>query len=826
MNAQEKESIALSDRSFLEAFAPLAHHFFPDGCPLTDDDEESNYLQEAWPSNSARRRETVSAETALQSISHTRDYAACHGLTPAELVTVAFVATTATLPTRSEDQPQHAVYSPMRDGSATNFVALVRCLLPKYVVVGREIINTELQKHQENALRIASARLLATGCRFRGVEKNNAAHFDVRRSVLRFLLLASTYCNCLEQSPIVFQWSLHPATSMDALRLLWHLALPIPVFRLKQLQRFYHKMDKEKSTSSVVLAISALLSRYNVHVRLVASTPMKDGGDDWKCFPDADWELEFSGESLCRKCRELTGGNEKYPGEESLVADDLSRRAQNHVAREEGPKPPKRRRLSRRRDLSSICYYVEGLASTAPITFDESRYRNIGTQTLCIATSPVTDILKDSFLQHLYALGVRDETKDWEQLRFQEMLPYKLHEGWFESGDSESSRRDILLSLADWVVRCGSMPAEAQSFVLQNVLATWDGDIDSKMGEIFLYGVLPNLASEANDINVASRENTLNDLPMRIIDTLGRFIVHGNKRVRYAAISGTFSTLVFRWYLLNLSASTRSSENNGVDEILSHPSVSGFREIVERVDEYILKGFLVAEETDEFLCSAATNFRHSVCDVLERFGPIPFSEVVAPSSPLMYRLLLSSSGLNIDRACGLLMRYKSIFQAWKDYHFTDPKDSSTSGRSDLSLGRMRFQEFNCLVWDFCSVLWHSSRPLPPSRSGESEPRMSVLFTELRQSTQEALRKENFPLSILSITHGAAFVQFALDFLETINQEQIIQADDQKRSSSSDRIQGNVKEEYLDYLMKERGMYDLHSFLSTFASSLALRNDRT
>lgn len=822
---------------FSEAFAPLAHHFFPDGCPLIsspnsreeEDDEESNYLQEAWPSNSARRRETVSAEKALQSISHIRDYAVCHGLTPAEIVAVTFVAT-ATLPTR--DRP-NAVYSPIRDGSATHFVALVRCLLPKYVV-GSEI-DTKHQQHQEAALRIVIARLLATGCQFRGVQDNDAAHFDVRRGVLQFLLLASEYCYCLEQSsmflqwvsvplPIVYQWALHPSTSMDSLRVLWHLAPPIPVFRLKQLQRFYHKMNQEKSSTAVSPAVSALLARYDVPIRQMAST-MKDGErDDWKCFPDANWEVEFSGEIRGRHHGELKGSTVKQSGE-SPIADHLSRRAQNHAAGEEEPsKPSKRQRLLTRRDLSSFFCYIESFVSAKSSTSDKSRHRKIGMETLCIATASVADMLRDSFLQHLFALGAGDENMEGERPRFQEILPYKLHEGWFESGDSESSRRDVLSSLADWAVRCGTIPMEAQSFLLQNVPAVWDGDIDSKMGEMFLYRVLPRIPSEAHNIGAASRENIFNDLSIRIIDTLGQSIVHGSKRVWYAAISGTFSTLIFRWYLLNFSES-KTVEHTGDAEVLTQPSVTGFQEVVERVDEYILKGFLVAEETDVFLCSAATDFFDSVCDIQARIGPVRFAEVVAPSSPLVYRLLLSPSGLNIDRACGLLMRYRGIFHAWKDQQNTDPKYDSTSGRSEKSLGISRIKEYNCFLWDFCSVLWHSSRPLPPSRSDESASNSSILFTELRQSTQETLLKAKSSRSFLSITHGAAFVQYALDFLETKNQGEMIHCD-QTLSYSSDRIQGETQVRYIDYLTKEHEFYNLYSFLSTYVSILASPKDET
>lgn len=118
MNHQNDEGIA----SFAEAFGPLAHHLFPDGCPQDD-------LREEWPQRLDRT--PVSSGQTKASISGSLPrFAHQHGLTSKQLSCVALAAcsTLALKETKSVGEG-----SPLVDGTSHYFRSIVvQCLLPNH----------------------------------------------------------------------------------------------------------------------------------------------------------------------------------------------------------------------------------------------------------------------------------------------------------------------------------------------------------------------------------------------------------------------------------------------------------------------------------------------------------------------------------------------------------------------------------------------------------------------------------------------------------------------------------------------------------------------
>jgi len=196
--------------------------------------------------------------------------------------------------------------------------------------------------------------------------------------------------------------------------------------------------------------------------------------------------------------------------------------------------------------------------------------------------------------------------------------------------------------------------------------------------------------------------------------------------------------------------------------------------------------------------------------------------LILPSTSLVYQLLLSKSAATIDQVCQLLLDYKNSFQ-WLKKEQDDHADTLSMDIEGLD----RVAVFNCMVWDFCSVLWRNS-PLPMMSADTSSnatmtdtaTKMSVLFTSLAPGTLDKLKNpllDTIVRKSLSITHGAIFAQHASDFLSTRNHEAL--------DSSIDQLKGKLKQEYLDYLHENCGMKGLYSFLVTFIGSLAKREKK-
>lgn len=131
--------------------------------------------------------------------------------------------------------------------------------------------------------------------------------------------------------------------------------------------------------------------------------------------------------------------------------------------------------------------------------------------------------------------------------------------------------------------------------------------------------------------------------------------------------------------------------------------------------------------------------------------------------------------------------------------------------------------FNCYVWDICSILWRKSALPVLSQEGigidEDSHQKSILFIDV--SSDFSLQLHSLPdcfsgTDILSITHCSIFSPFVKSFLKEF------QGDEAFPDPSI--IKGKVKVRYLDYL-RDNGFVNLYAFLTTFISSLAIREEK-
>ncbi|GKY93766.1 hypothetical protein MPSEU_000343800 [Mayamaea pseudoterrestris] len=181
--------------TFEDAFGPLSHHLFPDGCP-------DQSLAAVWPHPMTRTRRATptvtSSALALESLDHLRIYAKQHGLTSDELSAVAWV---------SHQMATATDLASVLVKNEHHFKTVVRCLLPKT---------------QRSFTRAVVSRLLSI-------------HFTKGRvGVLRFLTLAIQTGDWLELDAMmlltnsqvyagIFQSALQPACCADAVSLLLRL---------------------------------------------------------------------------------------------------------------------------------------------------------------------------------------------------------------------------------------------------------------------------------------------------------------------------------------------------------------------------------------------------------------------------------------------------------------------------------------------------------------------------------------------------------------------------------------------------------------------------
>ena len=473
-----------------------------------------------------------------------------------------------------------------------------------------------------------------------------------------------------------------------------------------------------------------------------------------------------------------------------------------------------------------------------------------------------SDLLFDKNLRHLILLSSASESAtsisardgkstsstprktlcNSEVVRLRVCLPHMLHEEYYDdtnasgsedreahgdgysdvdaSSDEEdddractgqiSGKRRVLRALASLARHTDMLPPEAENFILDEILPSWDGN--DKAGLIICNDLVPILAPMG-----------FRDLRRRVLRHLGKLYVCGSPRIKFAVVSGALASLVRRWGRLEWTAQPAKGRGATSGANVLEYKQRSLQELIQWVDNLLLGGLIAEGGSDgsghELVRLSALDFYASVCDICDQC-----SFVASPSPALIYRLFLSSTALCVDRVCALLLSYKGIFERMKAL------SDGEQGREIIGLEKVAI--FNCFIWDACSVLWRCS-PLPSLDEGQATDmaRMnSILFTDIPQETLLALHHLPSDFNVaaaLSITHGAVFSGYASDFLNAYSQkkrERSARADDRPEVMSPDLLTGSTKVKYLDYL-RDEGFAGLHSFLITFVGSLAEREKK-
>ena len=410
--------------------------------------------------------------------------------------------------------------------------------------------------------------------------------------------------------------------------------------------------------------------------------------------PDTKWERDFMG------------------GERASEQDVV-----------ENPRPKKRARVvaaeSGEQD-SSLSFTVDWLndAFDGVHSFSHGLVGNQARKSL-----RASDLLMDSSLQNLMLLSVKGSSRsranvaDTEVNRLRACLPYMLHEEWYEqesakvasvnnddddddektndatftinnteadgSGlnmdertkqessrhneirESDSQRLLLLRAVASAAARCNGLFPETESFLLVEILPHWDGS--DHMGTFICNDLLPMLTP-----------CSFPQLQSKVLRYLEPLLSYGSPRVQHAVISGALNGLLQRWgrldwheYLPKTANSRESIQEVDANDLKARAS----RELIKWADNMFLKAFLCSNE-HELLGLSVVEFFETVAS-LSMSGPF----LVSPSPAVVYRVLLSTSALSVDRVCSLLICFKAAFQKLKEQHNgTAPGDNRASDR--------------------------------------------------------------------------------------------------------------------------------------------------
>jgi len=877
--------------SFAEAFSPLAYHLYPDGCPPPPSSSSSSNrsrYSEVWPSR--KNRSVVSTKDAMASIKQLQKRGKYVGYQVAQQDAIVLLAC-ATLgislsssssspsPPSPPEEQGLVQQSKLRDGTSLYFRQLLRIVLPqqhqsisKYTVLKLLSILCSTATAAAAADRIDN---LGRTCIIQFLTlaiRNGAVKREARQTIssmyaMIFSLVFRTESLCaadvvrllhaitrqrhvhVYRAQRIYEFLVSKSTDSDEGRTNRSYA---PLWLLLQLYANYDPQGCGKYFASVR---NKKLSK-NKSQRQQNQYLLK-GYTSYFTFPDIVWERNFQQTWQRDNDGTLESGGVDNNTEES-------------------------ERDCRKRHKS---------ASTVLATMDRLVDSFEGVQSFSSSTLPchkkqslrASDLLNDSTVSHLLVVstpsdvtstldGTSAVTADiatsmqhplQDIARLKVCLPFMLQQEWYfqipnakaftvssdvamkledesdsdeslgssssstnDTGDEGSSilsqsansatqytlinnatsqqalksersmaRRRVVQALSFVVTRTGMIPTEAE-FMLDEILRSWDGT--EEWGSMLCHDILPCLPTTSTFI----------ELRDKVLVYLEKLFLYGTPKLQHAIISGTMASLV-----ANVSKSIQDHED------VPAKKRKLLKELIHWTENLLCKGILLQRNgMSELLSSSAIDFFQVVSLDVSRHAKM----LILPSTSLVYQLLLSKSAATIDQVCQLLLDYKNSFQ-WLKKEQDDHADTLSMDIEGLD----RVAVFNCMVWDFCSVLWRNS-PLPMMSADTSSnatmtdtaTKMSVLFTSLAPGTLDKLKNpllDTIVRKSLSITHGAIFAQHASDFLSTRNYEAL--------DSSIDQLKGKLKQEYLDYLHENCGMKGLYSFLVTFIGSLAKREKK-
>lgn len=772
------------DLSFEEAFAPLAHHLFPDGVSQAD-------LSDIWPHRTDRR--PVSLKDARQSIQNLLRISTEEGLNSSEMWLVT-VAACATLPSSRTV----ASTSALIDG--TSFLSLLRCLIPKS---GFKITSTIVMKllgiQCDYPTRCIILRVLA------GAFRNGWLDIQAEK------MLSSLY-------GVVFSMIFDQNTCSDAIRLLYFITKRSHV-RLDRIRRMKNYYDEHSNTEvgvrSPVAPILLLIHLYANFDPVLCS----------KYIPVTN-KINLLGlyrKTIMREAftvKKKRGRPKKRPKIDLLVSSEVREWLRDALQGEMS--------WSWRNEFNQSAWKASALLTNERLQCLASLENETPSSEIVRLRSSLPFLLHEEWYDS-YRYTQKISIKEKEILEEEEDDDYSVSGSVSKFGakkapDLDSSLDDhirLLESFASFAIHTGALLPEMESFLINEILPSWDGT--DAVGRILCYDLLPFLSPMRFE-----------QLESHVLTYLEQFVLYGGPRLQYLIVAGTLAALIRRWGRLDWSQlqTLKVVDMSGYNPTVFQQMTLG--RLIQWTDLTVLKASLL--QNDHLLLSmAALDFFKSVAKLTGNDCPF----LISPSPALVYHFLVSpSSAIVVDGICQLLVDYKESFQKLKaldefrqnahpisgmEWYGTTAQELSSIWifvtSHDPPCFRMHsVTVFNSFIWDFCNVLWKCI--LTWNEDGK-DPVASLLLSHLPNPSRQALQQRGEGAAAsLSIVQGSLFVGYVDRFCEELATSNGVEALD----PSILLRQGNLKLNYFDFLHEECGFHGLYAFLTTFAGSLAQRRE--
>jgi hypothetical protein len=445
---------------------------------------------------------------------------------------------------------------------------------------------------------------------------------------------------------VVFSMIFDPAICSDAVRLLYFITkrCHVRVDRMKRMKKCYEeksKGEKEKFSTAPIL----LLIHLYAHFDLIGCE---------KYIPVAN-KVKLA--ALYRK----------------LILTEVSN----------GKKTKERPKKRRKRDQNFPSLARDWLRGSLEGVVSWSWRSDFGQ-----SIGKASDLLTSERLRCLMSLEGKHPSV--EIVRLRSSLPFLLYEEWFGSfsfprtrhvdeidaleGEEFSikgnksrtkttptqdigveGRVRLLESFASFAHHTGVLLPEMESFLINEILPSWDGT--DKIGSILCFELLVFLSPK--------RFETFES---QVLCYLEPFLLYGGPRLHYLVLGGALAGLVRRWSRVKWPRATEPDEEYKELEMKDQSyDNDNFKQVtlgrlIQWTDRTILKAFLFQKNIHVMLAMAALEFFTSVAKLTN--DQCPF--LIAPSPALVYHLLVSpSSAVVVDGICQLLVDYKGSFQQLK-----------------------------------------------------------------------------------------------------------------------------------------------------------------
>jgi hypothetical protein len=717
---------------------------------------------------------------------------------------------------------------------------------------------------ESSALQIVCQLLVSACCgsgqwRPPGVIAVDASELiKARRCVLRFLYLVIRWSRWFTMSSLSWWYSTEPGPATvraaiyawvrqqpeqpqppvvpkcgaDAMRVVWWLYqtarnsaqqnVIVPVHRVGQLRACWQQWEQKSQERPMTLdeqAVRDFVQMYDETRQPSSSAPFtrsRTTKRPWLDFPDPKWQHNFQRE---RSSTDL----------ETHMTDGSSKRSSDtHRDR----LWTKRSRLHPTRDLGSVIARVQTiLDGDANDRDDGSHLQRMEVIVDSISvTRSIAVLLQDRCFQYIHAnLSCHSHSMDHSAtgtvLRtFDDVVQRQLSAEWnaaAPSGVGTTNEPDvvrvrILQSLLEFAQATHSLPDSAESFFLQDILSSWDGRCDDERGRTLL-AIVPFVRPPPVGGSSDGRDGSFDEV--RNNEGVGLMFVHlervflcGNDQQQFA-ISEALGGLVYRWRLLDwVEPSDQAME--GTENLETPWKWTLLQEICKWADNLFLQAYATSLEGSELLHAAVLQFYSTVYELGRQSildCAVKFAMCTVPSPSMIGRLLLSPSVVHLNRLCEIVNQHNAVMEQWK-----------VQSKATLSDGELQqLNVYVCCVHDLASILWSGCATFDEDDTGRSRP-YTLLFSEIREAIKQRLQAASVCSSVrtfsiasaLSITHGAIFSDYVVDFLRT-------HAANSSFGETGDdmfiTLQGQRKLSYLEYL-KSRGLTGLYELLITFPDS--------